>query len=109
MDFPEFQVQLAVCAALVALIFLSSSGTVSAIFALCLLAISQAGYFALSAIRKSGMHPPNSEYALVCISALSYFAISFSTGPLSASLPLFFMPVTFAAPALVKLAQGLLN
>lgn len=98
--FSQFGFSLSLSAALAAFVWLSGSfGAVSLQFALALLALSQAGYFALAKLEGAGARFPHSAYLFVAVVLASFFASSLPFFALSASLSLLFFPAALCAPA----------
>jgi hypothetical protein len=63
------------------------------------------GYFALNALKKAGIHFPNSEYAIIACSFIGIFLAGLSKG--FALLPsAMVLPFAFSAASLISLALG---
>ena len=110
MKFEEFEHQLVASAFVVAAATLmQAGGGISPLFALSLFALSQVGYFALAALKKSGQGSPNAEYLIVFSAVACFFAAAFSFSALQYAVPLLFFPLIFSTPALVGVAKTFLG
>jgi hypothetical protein len=110
MKFGEFEQSLAVSAAAVALIVLfDTQGRIPPLFAVALFALSQAGFFALGALRKGGLGSPDAEYLFIVVAIGAFLATSLSFLAISAAVQLFFVPVALCIPAVASLARGFIS
>ncbi len=110
MKLGEFEIQLAVSALVCAAAALSGSiGGFSLPFALALLALSQAGYFSLSAIKKANLRSPGAEYLLAAMAFACFFVASLYFSSLSILPALLFVPITFCTPAAVAASRQLFS
>ena len=106
----DFTFSLAVSALVVAFTLLSGTGGgFSPLFAVALLALSQVGFFALSAFKKAGIAHPNAEYLFIGATLVCYIVAALSLGAFSAILPNAFIPLIFCAPAVAALVRGALS
>lgn len=99
MEFGDFGYSLAVSALAAFLLLLFGIGGYSPLFLLWLFALSQAGFFALAALRKSGIGSPLAECVFAGVVFLGFFASALSFSALSASLQLLAVPIMLCAPA----------
>lgn len=106
MDFGDFEFSAVVSASVVALVLLSGLFSAGPLFALSLLALSQAGFFALSAFKKSGFQAPSAEYLFIAAVVVCFLASAVALGAPSAALSLLFVPIVFCAPAVGGLVRG---
>lgn len=102
----EFEFSLVICTALVVFVMLSDiGGSISPLFSVALLAMSQAGYFFVHQLRKAGMGAPKGELALICAVFLCYFASALALGALSSAVALLYVPIIFCTPAFALIAR----
>jgi len=99
----EFTMQLIVCFAAAAIFALS--GTASPLFALTLLAISQAGYFALNQVRKAGVKQPWPAALLVIVTFTCFFVAILYFGAINLASQLAYVPASFFLPSIVVAAR----
>ena len=99
----EFTLSFAVCAA--AVLVLAISGTASPIFALCLFALSQAGYFILLQLRKASIATPWAAALLVMVSFACFFLSALLFSATNALLALVFVPALFCLPSIAAVAH----
>jgi len=110
MKFEEFEQQLAVSAFVVAAATLmKAGGGISPLFALALFGLSQAGFFALAALKKSGMKSPSAEYSFVLAVFACFFVASFAFSGLSFAVSYLFLPLVFSTPAVVGAVKTFLG
>ena len=107
MKFGDFEFSFAVSAVALAVAMLLGVGEgISPLFALGLLAASQAGFFALQAIKKSGVAPVRAEYLFISVITACFVASALSLSALYALFPLLFVPIMLCLPAICSLASG---
>ena len=99
----EFTFSFLTCAAAVALLALS--GTASPLFALCLFALSQAGYFILLQLRKASVATPWAAALLVMVSFSCFFITAILFNAINALLALVFVPALFCLPSIAAVAH----
>lgn len=99
----EFTMQLVVCVAVAAMLALT--GTAQPLFALPLLALSQAGYFALLQLQKGGVKQPWPAALLVIITFACFFISAVYFGAAGALLALSYVPAMFVLPSIVVAAR----
>ena len=104
----DFAFSLAVCVFAVVLLLLAFPGMgFSPITALFLLALSQAGFFALQALHKSGLPSPRAEYMFVAVLFVCFLAAALATGPsLRTILSFAPLPFSLAAPAAASFSKS---
>jgi len=106
----DFQFSLAVSALVIIFIMFTNAGTgVSLPFALALLALALAGFFALAAFKKAGVGAPNAEYLFIVTVFGCYFVAAIALSAFSAILPYAFIPLVFCAPAVGMLVRGAIS
>jgi len=103
MKFETFEMSFAVSALLAGYLFLT--GTVGPAQAVMLFALSQGGYFALSEIKKSGLHSPYAEALFAIAVFSSYFAAALSLSTLFALFSTSYVPLAFCVPAAVSVVH----
>ena len=110
MKLEEFELSLAVSAVLIALLMLTGAGGgISPLFAVALFAGSQAGFFGLQALKKSGTKSPNAEFIYVAVIFACFFIAAFSLSAFSAVVPFLFAPLALASPAIGGIARGMIS
>jgi hypothetical protein len=109
LKFEEFEQQLAVSAFVVGAAALMKAGGISLLFALALFGLSQVGFFALAALKKSGMNSPSAEYSFALAVFACYFIASFAFSGLSLAVPYLFLPLIFSTPAVVGTVKTFLG
>ena len=104
----DFAFSLAVCLFAVALLLLAFPGLgLSPITALFLLALSQAGFFALQALRKSGLPTPRAECLFAAVLFVCFLAGALATGAsLHAMLSFAPLPFSLFAPGVASLSKS---
>jgi len=106
----DFQFSLAVSALVIIFIMFSGvGGGITMQFSLALLALSQVGFFALSAFKKAGVAHPNAEYLFIGTAAACYIVAAFALGTFSAVLPFAFVALVLCAPAIGGLVKGVIS
>lgn len=106
----DFTFSLAVSALVIIFIMFSGAGAgMPLLFAAALLALSQAGFFALASLKKAGVAHPKAEYLFIGAVLACYAAAAFALGTFSAVLPFAFVPLVFCAPAIGGLVKGALS
>ena len=104
----DFAFSLAVSVFAVALLLTAFPGIgFSPVAALFLLALSQAGFFALQALHKSGLPSPRAEYLFAGVLFVCFLAGALATGA-SLRTMLSFAPLPFAlfAPSVASLSKS---
>ena len=102
----EFTFSLATCVA--AVLVLALSGTASPLFALCLFALSQAGYFVLLQFRKASVATPWAALLLVMGSFACFFISALIFNSMNSLLALSFVPALFCLPSIAAVANEFL-
>ncbi len=101
---------LAVSALLVAILMLMKvNGGMSPFFALALIAGSQVGFFAIQALKKSGVSSPNAEFLFVGAVFACFFIAVISFSAFQLFVPLLFAPLVLCAPAAAGVVGGILS
>ncbi|MCX6770626.1 MAG: hypothetical protein NTX79_01080 [Candidatus Micrarchaeota archaeon] len=95
--------QLAVCLASAA--FFALSGAATPQFALCLLALSQAGYFIFLQMRKASIALPWAAVLLIITSFACFFVSALIFSATSSFLALAFVPALFCLPSIAAVAH----
>lgn len=104
----EFGFSLAVSALAVVLVLLLLPGAgITAQSVIFLLAVSQAGFFAMQAVRKSGVPSPRSEHLFIAIVFVCFLASAFVIGAsVKTILSFASVPVVLCAPAIGATAKA---
>ena len=106
MKFGDFEYSLAVSALAAFLLLLFGIGGYPVLFLLWLFALSQAGFFALAALKRSGIGSPRAEYIFTGAVFLAFFAGALSFSAISASLQLLVVPIMLCAPSAGSAARS---
>jgi len=98
----EFSFSLAVSALAVVLALLLLPGVgITMQSALFLLAVSQAGFFAMQAVRKSGVPSPRAEHLFIAVVFVCFLASAFVIGAsVKTMLSFASVPIVLCAPAI---------
>lgn len=105
MKIGEFWLTLGCAAAVAALEALYAKG-MSPLFALGIVGLSCAGYFALEAMKKAGLAYPTAEYVLVACSFCTLFIAGLSLFSLQYALSAIIFPLMFCISALLSLTRN---
>ena len=102
----DFEFSLVVCTVLVLALMVSSVGaSISPLFSVALLALSQAGYFFVHQFRKAGLPVLKGEIAFIGAVFICYFATLVAGGAFQLVVPLVFVPVLFCTPAFALIVR----
>jgi hypothetical protein len=108
----EFEFELVVSVLVVALIYLAmpqAAGSLTPLFALALLALSQAGYFCLEQLRKNGMGAMKASLSIIAAGIVCFALSLIAHGSDSLLLPTLFIPIIFCTPGVASLVQSYMS
>jgi hypothetical protein len=98
----EFTFSVATCAAAAAMLALSGTAP---LFALCMFALSQVGYFVLLQLRKASVATPWATLLLVLGSFACFFVSAIIFNATNSFLALVFVPAMFCLPSIAAVAH----